>query len=35
VLLLAVEQHPAMMADDYLMKPINPIDLVVKLRRML
>ena len=34
-LLLAVEQHPAMMADDYLMKPINPIDLVVKLRRML
>jgi len=35
VLLLTAEETPAVTADDYLVKPFNPIDLVVRLKRML
>jgi len=35
VLLLTAEERPAVAADDFLVKPFNPIDLVVRLKRML
>jgi DNA-binding response OmpR family regulator len=35
VLLLTAGEPPAMTADAFLAKPFNPIDLVVKLKRML
>jgi CheY-like chemotaxis protein len=35
VLLLTAGEHPAVTADDCLVKPVNPIDLVVRLKRML
>jgi two-component system, cell cycle response regulator DivK len=35
VLLLTADDHPTATADDYLLKPFNPIDLVVRLKRML
>lgn len=35
VLLLTAEENPAIAADDYLLKPFNPIDLVVRLKKML
>jgi len=35
VLLLTTQEHPAEMADDYLMKPFNPIDVVVRLKKLL
>jgi CheY-like chemotaxis protein len=35
VLLLTAEEHPAAMAGEHLLKPFNPIDLVVRLKRML
>jgi CheY-like chemotaxis protein len=35
VLLLTAEENPKVAADGYLVKPFNPIDLVVRLKRML
>jgi CheY-like chemotaxis protein len=35
VFLLTADEHPTVMADDYLAKPFNPIDLVVKLKKIL
>jgi CheY-like chemotaxis protein len=34
VLLLTTEENPGMSANDYLVKPFNPIDLVVRLKRL-